>query len=77
MNNRSLALVFDNGLKGRIPAAPIALINVETSTGWGGGPSMCISAKCSTYDELDTHINRLIGELEHIRAEAKNKFATA
>ena len=68
-------LEFLDDLKQPVPAGIIARVRVATMRGDGNSPPRCITSDCAFRKEFDEQIDRLIAELEKIRAQGHRKFA--
>jgi len=59
--------------KDDLPHPKIAQISLANYPSENGTP--LITPKCYSFNELDSQINNLIGELEEIRKKAKKEFS--
>ncbi len=67
-------LEFLDDLKLPVPVGVIARVRVARMSGSGNNEPRDITADCASRKEFDEQIDRLIAELEKIRAQAHRKF---
>jgi hypothetical protein len=56
------------------PSSPIAEIILAKRMKDENSDDIILTPNCLTFQEIDFQINKLIGELENIRKEARKKF---
>ncbi len=68
-------LEFINDRNQPMPGMAIARVRVATMSGDGNGLPRWITTDCASQKEFDEQIDRLVAEIEKIRAQGHRKFA--